>query len=77
MSFKEEPYNEVWPSSQIVYLSADSPNTIDHLEDDTVYIVGGIVDKNRHKVCLHFIMGLIKRKAPLKIFFSHNDLHAF
>lgn len=33
----------------IVYLTSDSPYTLDRLEPYTSYIVGGIVDKNRHK----------------------------
>lgn len=33
----------------IVYLSSDSPHTLDRLQPYTSYIVGGIVDKNRHK----------------------------
>jgi len=33
----------------IVYLSSDSPNTLERLSPNTSYIVGGIVDKNRHK----------------------------
>jgi tRNA (guanine9-N1)-methyltransferase len=37
----------------IVYLSADSPNEIQELDPKKVYIVGGLVDRNRHKgVCL-------------------------
>ncbi|RDW73899.1 hypothetical protein BP5796_07341 [Coleophoma crateriformis] len=36
-------------SPSIVYLTADSPNTIDRLSPYTSYIIGGIVDKNRHK----------------------------
>jgi tRNA (guanine9-N1)-methyltransferase len=34
---------------KIVYLTSDSPNTLDHLEEDTVYVIGGIVDRNRLK----------------------------
>jgi tRNA (guanine9-N1)-methyltransferase len=33
----------------IVYLTSDSPNTLDRLQPNTSYIIGGIVDKNRHK----------------------------
>ncbi|KAI1139249.1 hypothetical protein F5Y05DRAFT_342706 [Hypoxylon sp. FL0543] len=33
----------------IVYLTADSPYTIERLEPNTCYVVGGIIDKNREK----------------------------
>ena len=33
----------------IVYLSSDSPHTLDVLSPYTTYIIGGLVDKNRHK----------------------------
>ena len=33
----------------IVYLTADSPHTLTRLSPNTSYIVGAIVDKNRHK----------------------------
>ncbi|KAF5022440.1 hypothetical protein F66182_5525 [Fusarium sp. NRRL 66182] len=35
--------------SDIVYLSSDSPYTLDRLEPNTSYIIGGLVDKNREK----------------------------
>ncbi|KAJ3532367.1 hypothetical protein NM208_g8470 [Fusarium decemcellulare] len=34
----------------IVYLSSDSPYTLDRLEPNTSYVIGGLVDKNREKV---------------------------
>jgi tRNA (guanine9-N1)-methyltransferase len=36
-------------NASIVYLTADSPHTLDVLLPNTSYIIGGIVDKNRHK----------------------------
>ena len=33
----------------IIYLTSDSPHTLDRLVPHTSYIIGGIVDKNRHK----------------------------
>jgi tRNA (guanine9-N1)-methyltransferase len=37
------------PAPSIVYLTSDSPHTLDRLYPNTSYIIGGIVDKNRHK----------------------------
>jgi tRNA (guanine9-N1)-methyltransferase len=40
----------------IVYLTSDSPYTLERLEPNTIYVIGGLVDRNREK-------GLCYRRA--------------
>ena len=42
-------FSEIFDLKKCVYLTADSPNTLESFEEDKIYIIGGIVDKNRHK----------------------------
>ncbi|KAM0511593.1 hypothetical protein ACHAPE_009743 [Trichoderma viride] len=46
-------------NKDVVYLSSDSPYTLERLEPNTCYVVGGLVDKNREK-------GLCYRRAREK-----------
>ena len=32
-----------------MYLTADAEEEVEELEEDKVYIIGGLVDRNRHK----------------------------
>lgn len=52
----QQSYLDILPRDQLVYLTADSPNVITEFDESKVYIIGGLVDHNRHK-------GLCLRKA--------------
>ncbi len=57
-----------WHDPSIVYLTSDSPHTLDVLSPYTTYIIGGIVDKNRHKgICYERAMarGIPTAKLPI------------
>ncbi|PGG99939.1 tRNA (guanine9-N1)-methyltransferase [Blastomyces parvus] len=53
---------------EVIYLSSDSPNTLTELKPYSTYIIGGLVDKNRHKgVCYKSAMekGIKTAKLPI------------
>ncbi|GJC91613.1 tRNA m g methyltransferase domain containing protein [Colletotrichum higginsianum] len=60
-----EPADEL---KNIVYLSSDSVNTLDRLEPNTSYVIGGLVDRNREKGLCHRrarAMGIRTAKLPI------------
>ena len=49
------------PQNSVVYLTADSNDELSELKEGETYIIGGICDHNRYKVCRH----CISRMHPL------------
>ncbi|CAG8509581.1 14556_t:CDS:2 [Acaulospora morrowiae] len=47
--FDDRPYLECFNKEDLIYLTADATETLNALDEGKVYIIGGIVDKNRHK----------------------------
>jgi tRNA (guanine9-N1)-methyltransferase len=53
---------------EVIYLTSDSPYTLDELKPYSTYIIGGLVDKNRHKgICYKTACekGLKTAKLPI------------
>ncbi len=66
ISREQQPYINVFQDQKtdLVYLTADSPNELSELDSSKLYIIGGIVDRNRHKnICF--------RKAESQVTLMH------
>lgn len=59
--------------SKLVYLTSDSDNILDHLDDSKIYVIGGIVDRNRLKraaISKADSLGLATAKLPITDYLS-------
>lgn len=60
--------HELDEAGEVVYLTSDSPDTLTKLRPYSTYIIGGLVDRNRHKgVCYKRAMDRGMRTARLPI----------
>lgn len=63
---------------QLVYLTSDAEETIEQLDTNTAYIIGGIVDRNRHKGATFQKaqeQGVRTAKLPIKENFELSATH--
>ncbi|XP_035919147.1 tRNA methyltransferase 10 homolog A [Anopheles stephensi] len=47
--FSNEHFMQLFQPSSLVYLTSESDQVLDRLEDGCVYVIGGLVDHNQHK----------------------------
>eukprot|EP00735_Rhodelphis_limneticus_P003540 TRINITY_DN15023_c0_g1::TRINITY_DN15023_c0_g1_i1::g.25829::m.25829 TRINITY_DN15023_c0_g1::TRINITY_DN15023_c0_g1_i1::g.25829 ORF type:complete len:411 (-),score=81.19,sp/O14214/TRM10_SCHPO/35.16/3e-46,tRNA_m1G_MT/PF01746.16/3.5e+03,tRNA_m1G_MT/PF01746.16/4.2e-35,Plectin/PF00681.15/0.22,NMDAR2_C/PF10565.4/0.17 TRINITY_DN15023_c0_g1_i1:546-1778(-) len=69
----KDSYETVFKKEELVYLTADSEHTITELDRSKTYIIGGIVDHNRHKNVTWnkaAAQGLATARLPLESFFK-------
>lgn len=49
INFIADTYLNLFPKEKLVYLTSESDKVITELQEDKVYIIGGLVDHNAHK----------------------------
>jgi tRNA (guanine9-N1)-methyltransferase len=50
--FHEKHFTDVFDKDKIVYLTSESDNVVEEIDQDKVYIIGGLVDHNSQKVSI-------------------------
>jgi tRNA (guanine9-N1)-methyltransferase len=67
-------YGDVFDADDLVYLSSESDTVLDAVDKSKVYVIGGIVDKNRHKGMTHRLAverGIATARLPID---EHLDM---
>ena len=53
MDYTEQRFVEMFDKSKVVYLSSEGTEELDTVVEGQVYVIGGLVDRNRHKGYTH------------------------
>ncbi|XP_005091028.1 tRNA methyltransferase 10 homolog A [Aplysia californica] len=67
------PYDEAFSKDSLVYLTSESPNILSDLSEDKVYVIGGLVDHNKHKGLCHQLAedkGIAHAQLPIGDYFE-------
>ncbi|XP_048365166.1 tRNA methyltransferase 10 homolog A isoform X2 [Sphaerodactylus townsendi] len=73
---KPEHYSELMKKEDLVYLTSDSPDILNELDESKAYIIGGLVDHNHHKGITYKRaqeLGISHAQLPLGIFVKMNS----
>ncbi|XP_017282499.1 RNA (guanine-9-)-methyltransferase domain-containing protein 2 [Kryptolebias marmoratus] len=76
ISIKTEHYSEVLAKDDLVYLTSDSPNVLEELDQQKAYVIGGLVDHNHHKGITYERakeLGIEHAQLPLSSFVKMNS----
>ncbi|KAK0174345.1 hypothetical protein PV327_010128 [Microctonus hyperodae] len=71
VKFFTESYSDIYKSKKIIYLTSESDNVIDSLDEECVYVIGGLVDHNCQKgLCYKTAVkaGITHARLPLDKF---------
>lgn len=50
VDFQKDPLESYKTDKEILYLSPDAKETIMDVDSDSTFVIGGLIDRNRHKV---------------------------
>ncbi|XP_066488233.1 tRNA methyltransferase 10 homolog A isoform X2 [Tiliqua scincoides] len=73
---KSEHYSELMKKEDLVYLTSDSPEVLNELDESKAYVIGGLVDHNHHKGITYKRaqeLGISHAQLPLGIFVKMNS----
>ncbi|XP_066576899.1 tRNA methyltransferase 10 homolog A [Amia ocellicauda] len=76
ISIRSEHFTEILKEEELVYLTSDSPNVLQELDETKAYIIGGLVDHNHHKGLTYQRaqdQGLQHAQLPLSSFVRMNS----
>lgn len=80
VTWTPQPYIEHFgedAKESLIYLTADSPHELHEIDQDKIYIIGGLVDRNRHKnICYKKAesQGIATAKLPLGDFLNSSQV---
>ncbi|XP_047242635.1 RNA (guanine-9-)-methyltransferase domain-containing protein 2 isoform X2 [Girardinichthys multiradiatus] len=76
ITITEEHYSKVVVKDELVYLTSDSPNVLEELDQKKAYVIGGLVDHNHHKGITYERakeLGIGHAQLPLSSFVKMNS----